>query len=145
MQEECEKSDEAHRAHVGAALIEKISDAVIYADRDGIIQIWNDGAVRIFGFSREEAMGKSLDIIIPERLRSRHWHGYAKMMQTGKSRYGPDKILSVPAQAKSGAKLSIQFTIAAVRDEVGMISGIVAVLRDFTDTYQELKRLRDAN
>src|SRR5690606_33628213 len=85
MQKETGTPDEIRHAHVGAALIEQIPDAVIYADRDGAIRIWNDGAARIFGFSREEALGRSLDIIIPERLRARHWRGYAKMMRTGES------------------------------------------------------------
>jgi PAS domain S-box-containing protein len=125
-------------------LLVDLPDAVIYANRDGTIRYWNPGAERIFGFTKAEAIGYSLDIIIPERLRQRHWEGYARMMQTGKSRYAADELLSVPAVTKAGASLSIQFTVAAVRDADGNLNGIVASLRDVTATFLELKRLRAA-
>ena len=126
------------------ALLSDLPDAVIYADRDGAIRFWNAGAERIFGFSKTEAIGRSLDIIIPERLRQRHWDGYTRMMQTGHSRYGADELLSVPAVTKAGASLSIQFTVAPVHGADGSLIGIVALLRDVTATFQELKRLRAA-
>jgi PAS domain S-box-containing protein len=125
-------------------LLSDLPDAVIYADRDGAIRFWNAGAERIFGFSKTEAIGRSLDIIIPERLRQRHWDGYTRMMQTGHSRYGADELLSVPAVTKAGASLSIQFTVAPVHGADGSLIGIVALLRDVTATFQELKRLRAA-
>ena len=125
-------------------LLVDLPDAVIYADRDGNIRYWNPGAERIFGFTKSEAIGQSLDIIIPERLRQRHWDGYTHMMQTGKSRYAADKLLSVPAVTKAGENLSIQFTVAPVRDDNGNLNGIVALLRDVTATFLELKRLRAA-
>ena len=118
-------------------------DAVIYADREGVIRFWNSGATRIFGFSEDEALGRSLDLIIPERLRERHWTGFSHMMQTGQSRYAADELLSVPALTKSGNTLSIQFTVVAVKSN-GTLAGIVAVLRDVTETFAELKRLRTA-
>lgn len=127
---------------LGEAVIRDIPDAVIYADRTGAIRFWNAGATRIFGFSEEEALGRSLDIIIPERLRRRHWDGYDQMMRTGRSRHGADEILSVPAVTKSGETLSIQFTVAPVLAADGGIDGIVSILRDATATFQELKRLR---
>lgn len=131
-------------ARIGMALIESGHDAVIYADRKGKIRLWNAGATRIFGFSAEEAQGQSLDIIIPERLRERHWAGYDRMMETGQSRYPPDQLLSVPAATKSGAMLSIQFTIAPVTDNEGEVCGLVALLRDVTAMFEELKALRKA-
>ena len=97
-----------------------------------------------FGFSREEALCQSLDIIIPERLRERHWDGYHRMMKTGQSRHKAHEVLSVPALTKSGETLSIQFTVAAVTNAEGALSGIVALLRDATATYEEIKRLRTA-
>jgi PAS domain S-box-containing protein len=130
------------RAALGSAVLDDIPDAVIYADSKGTIRYWNPGAERIFGFTREEALGQSLDLIIPERLRKRHWDGYDRFMQTGHSRYGADELLSVPAQNKRGDQLSIQFTVAPVKDADGTLAGIVAVLRDVTATFQELKRLR---
>lgn len=129
-------------AFLGEAAIRDIPDAVIYADRTGAIRFWNAGATRIFGFSEEEALGRSLDIIIPERLRRRHWDGYDHMMKTGRSRHGADEILSVPAVTKSGETLSIQFTVAPVLAADGGIEGIVSILRDATAAFLELKRLR---
>lgn len=128
---------------LGGAVIREIPDAVVYADREGAIRFWNAGAERIFGFSADEAVGRSLDIIIPERLRERHWVGYRQMMATGRSRYGAGDLLSVPAVTKSGATLSVQFTVAVIRGKDGAIDGIVAVLRDVTETYSEMKRLRE--
>ena len=127
---------------LGRALAEDIPDAVVYADREGTILYWNAGAARIFGDEAREAVGQSLDLIIPERLRPRHWEGYRRMMATGASRHGASDLLSVPAQAKTGASLSIQFTVAPVRDAGGRTSGIVAVMRDVTHDYLEMKRLR---
>ena len=129
-------------AALGRTVIDDIPDAVIYADRAGAIRFWNAGATRIFGFTSAEAFGQSLDIIIPERLRQRHWDGYRHMMATGHSRYGAGDLLSVPAVTKAGEPLSIQFTVAAVRDRSGELVGIVAVLRNVTATFQEMKRLR---
>jgi PAS domain S-box-containing protein len=124
-------------ARLGEAVLHHIPDAVIYADRDGIIRFWNAGAVRIFGFSQNEAVGQSLDIIVPERLRQRHWDGYRRMRETGRSRHGPDELLSAPAQTRSGQTLSIQFTVAPVASPDGALAGIAAVLRDVTATFQE--------
>ena len=129
-------------ARLGRAVLHDIADAVIYADRTGMIRFWNAGATRIFGFSAAEAVGQNLDIIIPERLRRRHWDGYHQMMKSSRSRYGADDVLAVPAQTKSGKALSIQFTVAAVRDESGELPGIAAILRDVTKTFLELKRAR---
>lgn len=134
--------DEQELVRLGIAVMWTIPDAVIFADRDGIIRFWNAGAERIFGFQADEALGRSLDIIIPERLRQRHWDGYREMMTTGISKHAADEILSVPAQNKMGDALSIQFTVAAVPDRDGGLAGIAAVLRDVTANFRELKRLR---
>src|SRR6516164_472449 len=87
------------------------SDAIIAADRDGIIRFWNPGAERIFGHVQADAVGRSLDLIVPERLRQRHWDGYRRTMETGKSRYGEGDTLSVPALHKNGRTISIEFSI----------------------------------
>ena len=123
-------------------LLFDLPDAVIYADRDGNVRFWNAGAERIFGFTQSEAIGRSLDIIIPERLRKRHWDGYRHMMETGHTSHAPDELLAVPAVTKTGESLSIQFTVAPVRNAAGTLTGIVSVLRDVTTTFRELKRLR---
>ena len=134
--------NETELAALGATVLTDVPDAIIYADRNGAIRFWNPGAERIFGFTCEEVLGQSLDLIIPERLRGRHWAGFEHMMQTGQSRYAADKLLSVPAQTKNGETLSIQFTVAPVRGSDDALAGIVAVLRDATATFTELKRLR---
>lgn len=123
-------------------LVEEAADAIIYADADGLIRFWNKGAVRIFGFSTAEALGQSLDIIIPENLRKRHWDGYAETMRTGKTRYGDGDILAVPALRKDGTRVSIEFTILPFHDRAGRMVGIAAILRDVTKRFEELKALR---
>jgi PAS domain S-box-containing protein len=127
---------------IAAAVLRGSADAIVACDHDGIIRFWNPGAVRIFGFAAEEAVGQSLDIIIPERLRARHWEGYRKTMRTGQSRYGEGHLLSVPSQRKDGTRLSIEFTILAMKDPQGRIAGIAAVMRDITLRFEELKTLR---
>lgn len=123
-------------------LVREAPDAIIYADAQGIITFWNKGAERIFGFSESEAIGKSLDVIIPENLRKRHWDGFAETVRTGKTRYGSGDILAVPALRKDGTRISIEFTILPFPDRTGRILGMAAILRDVTERFQELKRLR---
>ena len=103
----------------GAALVAEISDALIYCDATGTIQIWNRGAVRIFGFSAAETIGQKLDIIIPANLAERHWHGYRVTMESGHTRYADGQLLSVPAVPKDGTRISVEFTIASLRTATG--------------------------
>ena len=110
-------------------LARETPDAVIYADGEGTVRFWNAGAERIFGFSEAEATGKSLDMIIPQSLRARHWAGFTKTMQTGETRYGAGDILAVPALRKDGSRISIEFTVLPFRDDAGRIIGIAAILR----------------
>lgn len=123
-------------------LAQETPDAVIYADVDGVIRFWNTGAQRIFGFSEPEATGRSLDMIIPENLRTRHWAGFNETMRTGSTRYGAGDILAVPALRKDGARISIEFTVLPFHDEAGRIVGIAAILRDTTKRFEEMKALR---
>jgi len=118
------------------------ADAVVGCDRDGVIRFWNAGAARIFGFGADEAVGQSLDMIIPERLRARHWDGWRHTMATGTSRYSGGDTLSVPALRKDGAQISVEFTITPLRDAAGAITGLAAVMRDVTARFEELKALR---
>jgi PAS domain S-box-containing protein len=124
------------------ALLQSMSDAIIASDSEGTITFWNPGAERIFGFSQAEAVGQSLDLIIPERLRARHWAGYAQVMGTGESRYGHGHVLSVPALRQDGTRLSIEFTIVALKDEAGAMTGMAAILRDVTARFEEMRVLR---
>jgi PAS domain S-box-containing protein len=107
-----------------------------------VIRLWNRGAARIFGFAESEVLGGSLDIIIPEGLRERHWQGYRATMHTGQSRYGDGHILSVPALRKDGARISVEFTIVPFTDDSGQIIGIAAIMRDATARFEELRALR---
>ena len=127
---------------IAGALLATRSDAVVAADRDGIIRFWNPGAERIFGHAAREAIGKSLDIIIPERLRQRHWDGYRHTMATGQSRYGEGDMLSVPALRRDGATISVEFTIVPLKDASGAMTGIVAIMRDATRRFEEMRALR---
>ncbi len=117
-------------------------DAIIYADAAGLIQFWNKGAERLFGFTAAEAIGHSLDLIIPEKLRGRHWEGYREVMRTGRSRYGAGELLAVPGQHKDGTRVSLEFTILPFRDEDGHMMGIAAILRDVTKRFTEMQALR---
>ncbi len=122
-------------------LVSAVGDAIIISDANGAITLWNPAAERMFGYTQAEAMGQSLDLIIPERLRGRHWEGYDKTMATGITRYGHD-LLKVPAVDKDGKAMSIAFTVALLRGPDGNISGIVATIRDETVRFQEERALR---
>jgi PAS domain S-box-containing protein len=122
-------------------IVETVGDAVIFADRDGIIRFWNRAAEGIFGYTEEETIGQSLDLIIPERQRELHWKGYGKAMLDGVTKYGSE-TLSVPAVTKDGERISIEFTINLLRDGDGKVLGPVAVVRDVTARWIREKELR---
>lgn len=134
---------------LGRAILTTESDAIIASDRDGMITFWNPGAQRIFGQSAAEAVGQSLDIIIPERLRDAHWTGYSEVMRTGRSKYGSDDLLSVPGIGKNGQRIALEFTIVPLTDAEGQMAGTAAIMRDVTARFEEMKTLRrrlaDAN
>lgn len=122
-------------------LVRAMGDAVVIADAVGAIVVWNAAATRIFGFSEEEALGHSLDLIIPERQRARHNEGYAKTVDTGITRYG-SSLLRVPALHKDGRTLSIAFTVALLTGTQGQVGGVAAVIRDETARFNDDKALR---
>ena len=127
---------------VTRSIMQTKSDAIIAADRDGLIQVWNPGAERMFGHSQADALGRSLDLIIPDRLRDRHWDGYRKTMATGTSRYGDGDVLAVPALHKSGRTISVEFTVVPLKDEDGAMVGMAAIMRDVTKRFEEMRALR---
>ena len=122
-------------------VLERARDAFILADREGLIRFWNAGAERIFGYSGEEALGRGLDLIIPERLRERHWEGYRKVMATGVTRYG-DEVLAVPALRRDGGRISIEFTILLLQNDGGDLVGTAAIIRDVTARWEKEKELK---
>ena len=129
-------------AGLAEALLHSASDAIIATDRDGRITFWNPGAERIFGFTAAAAIGQSLDLIIPENLRARHWSGFRHTMATGTSRYGHGDLLSVPGLTRDGRKISVEFTIVLLRDGAQAVTGTVAVMRDVTKRFEEMRELK---
>jgi PAS domain S-box-containing protein len=129
-------------AALGEALLHSASDAIIATDREGRITFWNPGAERIFGFTAADAVGQSLDLIIPENLRARHWSGFRHTMATGTSRYGHGDLLSVPGLTREGARISVEFTILLLRDGMQAVTGTVAVMRDVTKRFEEVRELK---
>lgn len=125
-----------------ARLVADCPDAVIFADAAGVIQFWNAAARRIFGFDAHEAVGARLDLIIPGRLRARHWEGYDGVVGGGPSRYAEGALLAVPAIHKDGRQISVEFTILALHDDAGKLVGIAAFLRDATARFEEVRALR---
>ena len=123
-------------------IVESAPDAVIVADRDGAIRLWNAGAEALFGYTADEALGRSLDLIIPERQRQRHWDGYHRVIATGETRYGAGEMLAVPGVRKDGARISLEFSIAMLRDQVGSLTGIAAILRDVSERFERDRTLR---
>jgi PAS domain S-box-containing protein len=123
-------------------VVRSTPDAIILADVDGLVRLWNAGAERMFGYSADEVLGQSLDLIIPERLRHRHWDAYHAAMAAGQTKYGADELLAVPAQRKDGTRISIEFTIALLRDDDGAVIGPAAVIRDVTARWHEQTELR---
>ena len=126
---------------LGDAIVSADSDAIVAADKDGTILFWNPGAERIFGYMSADAVGRSLDIIIPLRLRKRHWDGYFQVMKSGESRYGHGDVLAVPGTTKSGKGISLEFTIVPLRSEVGELLGLAAIMRDVTKRFEEKRAL----
>ena len=122
-------------------LLRAAGDAIIAAGPDGSVVFWNPAAERLFGYSEGEALGRSLDLIIPERLRQRHWDGYREVMKTGVTRYGAD-VLRVPAVHKDGRPLSIAFTVALLSSPEKQGRVIAAIIRDETTRWQEERALR---
>lgn len=124
---------------LSAHVIEAVADAVIYADREGTIRVWNQGATAVFGFSAEEALGAHLDLIIPERLREAHWKGFAAAMDRGATTGGRRARLTRGRHKDPDRKLYVEMTFAVVVSETGTTTGSVAIARDVTE-----KRLKEA-
>jgi PAS domain S-box-containing protein len=138
----CDKNVMDGQCALGEAILSTNSDAIVAADKHGIILFWNPGAERIFGYASAKAVGQSLDIIIPERLRKRHWDGYSRVMKGGRSRYESGDVLAVPAIKSDGSRISIEFTIVSLRDGAGNLTGLAAIMRDVTKRFEEMRTLK---
>lgn len=122
-------------------IVEDSGVAVIYGDAAGVIRLWNRGAEGIFGWTAEETLGRSMDLIIPEKHRASHWEGYARVMKTGLTKYG-QTMLAVPALTKDGRRISIEFSVVLLTEPTGAVVGIAAFLQDITQRWERDKALR---
>ena len=123
------------------AILAQVPDAIIFADRDGVIRQWNRGAEALFGFAAAEVVGSSLDVIIPERFRQAHWEGFRRAVASGHTRHG-NSVRTTRAVHKSGRKLYVDLSFGLVRDDSGSVIGSVAVGRDCSVRYSADKMLR---
>ena len=124
--------DNEQQPHLADLILAHTVDAVIYADAEGVIRLWNDAAQKVFGFGRDEAVGASLDLIIPERLRDAHWRGYRAAVSTGTTRLGGRATLTKGLH-KSGRSLYVEMSFSVVKDTAGEVIGSVAIARDVTE------------
>ncbi len=123
-------------------LIDDAPDAILVSDQKGIIRFWNSGAEQMFGHTAAEAIGQSLDLIIPENLRSRHWEGYWRVMASGETKYKTG-LLSSPGIRKDGSRVSLEFSMVLLHDEEGQMQGCGSVMRDVTERWKKEKELKE--
>lgn len=116
-------------------------DAILIADREGVIRYWNAGAERILGFTAAEAIGQSLDLFIPEKLRGRHWEGYHRVMASGETKYKTG-LLSSPGVRKDGSQVSLEFSMVLLHDDDGTMQGCASIMRDVTERWLKEKELK---
>ena len=127
---------------LAARILDGSPDAVLVCDRTGVVRYWNPAAERVFGFREAEAVGASMDLIIPDRLRARHWTGWETAMKTGVTHYGEGQLLAVPALHKDGRQISIEFSIQFLKHTTGRVEWVVAIVRDVTERYNREKALQ---
>lgn len=123
---------------LGESIVEQIAEAVVYANHDGVIERWNAAAARMFGFSAAEAIGQSLDLMIPEPLRAAHWRGFDAAMHSGSLRLDGRATLTRGLH-KSGRRLYVEMSFALVRGDGGAVLGSVAVARDVSERVEREK------
>jgi PAS domain S-box-containing protein len=122
-------------------IVDASPEAVVVADSEGVIRFWNQSAENIFGFTAAEALGQTLDLIVPEPQRERHWTGYRAVMRSGQTRYGRE-LLAVPALRKDGERISVEFYVVLLRNDAGTLQGIAALVRDVTSRWQRDRALQ---
>ena len=123
-------------------LVDNAPDAILVSDREGVIRFWNSGAEQMFGHTAAEAVGQSLDLIIPENLRKRHWDGYWRVMATGETKYKTG-LLSSPGIHKDGIRVSLEFSMVLLHDEAGAMQGVASIMRDVTEHWKKEKQLKE--
>lgn len=128
--------------HLLKQLLDNAPDAILVSDREGIIRYWNSGAEQMFGHTAAEAEGQSLDLIIPENLRGRHWDGYWRVMASGETKYKTG-LLSSPGVRKDGSRVSLEFSMVLLRSEDGEMCGCASIMRDVTERWKREKDLKE--
>ena len=128
--------------HLVRQMINDAPDAILISDLKGVIRFWNRGAEQIFGHAAVEAVGQSLDLIIPENLRSRHWEGYWRVMASGETKYKTG-LLSSPGIRKDGSRVSLEFSMVLLHDKAGAMQGCASIMRDVTERWQKEKELKE--
>ena len=129
------------RADLFRALIEQVADAVIFADSEGRIRVWNAGAEAVFGYAAGEVVGRHLDVLIPERLRRAHWKAFDEAVATGRMKHGRESMTTRSAH-KDGSDMYVDLSFALVKDDAGRVLGAVAMARDITSRYMADKEAR---
>ena len=122
-------------------IVDQSPVAIIFGDRQGVVRLWNAGAEAMFGWTAAEALGKSMDMIIPEKHRARHWEGFDRVMESGVTKYGRS-VLAVPALTKDGRRISIEFNVVLIKDDGGRVLGAAAIIQDVTARWERDKALR---
>jgi PAS domain S-box-containing protein len=136
-----EKGVSTNQADLSQALIEQVADAVIFADREGLIRVWNAGAEAVFGYAADEVLGRRLDVLIPERLRSAHWTGFDEAISTGQTRHGRESMTTRSIH-KDGSDLYVDLSFALVKNEAGQVLVSVTIARDTTSRFRAAKESR---
>lgn len=131
----------SQQADLFRALIEQVADAVIFADREGRIRVWNAGAEAVFGYAADEVLGRRLDVLIPVRLRSAHWKAFDEAIATGQQKYGRESMTTRSVH-KDGSDLFVDLSFALVKDAAGQVFGAVAMARDITSRFRADKESR---
>lgn len=116
-------------------------EAVIFCDLEGVVRVWNGGAEKVFGWTAEEAIGQSLDMIIPERMRKAHWDGFNQAIARGGVKPGRTSMITRSLH-KTEESIYIDMSFEMVRNEAGDMLGSLAVVRDATKRFTEEKALR---
>ena len=118
------------------------AEAVIFADRGGVIRYWGRGAESLFGHSAADALGESLDLIIPERFRSAHWQAYDRAVESGRTKY-EGRTLTTRSLRKDGSKLFVDLIFELVKDARETVVGALAIGRDCTARYLSERAQRE--
>lgn len=124
-----------------ARLLDQAPDAVIYADHTGVIRYWNPAAERVFGYQPAQAVGRSLDLIVPQEFRDAHWAGYQRAVAAGATKY-VGRALTTRALRADGSSTYVDLAFEIVHDSDGAVTGVMATARDVTERFTAERAMR---